>query len=344
MEVKDFGRLLDGCAARLFVFGNEKLKLAVSDYGTSLVNLIVPDKSGGPVDIVLGYEDVSGYEKDESCYLGCNVGRNANRIRDGRFLINGREYILDKNDGKNNLHSGAHPYSKRMWTVGKYNDESVTFALKSPHMDQGFPGEADIRITYELLEGAAFRIRYEAVSDKDTIVNMTNHSYFNLNGEGSGNVLHHRLTLYADAFTPADAESIPTGEIVPVAGTPMDFRSGKTIGQDIGEKYQPLIFAKGYDHNFVLDDQKGCRPAAEVLGDETGIVMRIETDYPGMQVYTANYVKDVKGKNRHIYGPREGVCFEPQFFPDAVNQDKFISPLLKAGERYKKEIIYRFSS
>ncbi len=345
MKTKPFGHLSDKTPVQLFILKNDKLEIAVTDYGTSLVNLIVNDKHGNPVDIALGYDDAPGYENDNGCYLGCNVGRNANRIRNGRFFLGDREYLLDKNDGRNNLHSGLHPYSKRIWAVEKYNDDSVTFFLKSPHMDQGFPGEVIFHVTYRLLEDAAFQIQYEAVPDRDTIINMTNHSYFNLNGEGSGSALQHKLTLHADSFTSADAESIPTGEMAAVINTPMDFRMGKTIGQDMEEAYEQLILAKGYDHNYVLNRQKeGCRTVAEVLGDKTGITMQIATDYPGMQLYSANYLDNVRGKNGHIYGRRDALCFEPQFFPDAINHENFASSVCRAGETYKKEIIYRFFS
>lgn len=344
MTVKDFGSVSDGTGARLFVLEKEGLSLAVSDYGALLVSLKVSDKSGRPVDVVLGYEDVSGYEKDAGYYFGANVGRNANRIGGARFVMNGREYTLEKNDGENNLHSGFSPYSKRFWKLENHTDTSVMFSLESPDMDQGFPGALKLYITYELLAEDSLRIRYEALPRQDTVINMTNHSYFNLNGEGSGTVLDHRLTLYADAFTPADASSIPTGEIEDVTGTPMDFRTGKPIGQDIGADYQPLVFANGYDHNFVLKGTSGCRPALKVTGDKSGITMYMETDCPGLQLYTANFVKDARGKNGHIYQPREAVCFEPQLFPDAVNHADFPSPICRAGEKYQKEIVYHFEA
>lgn len=343
MNKTHFGYTKDKVAATLFTFKTESFELSVSDYGTSLVNLIVNDKDGKPVDIALGFDDVTGYEQDNGNFLGCNVGRNANRISNASFSLNGTEYRLEQNDGANNLHSGLSPYSKRMWNVEKYGDDFITFSLNSPHMDQGFPGNVKLYITYKILSDSSFEILYEATPDMDTILNITNHSYFNLNGEGSGNAENHSLVLHADYYTPASSCSIPTGEILPVDNTPMDFRVSKTLGRDINENFQPLIFASGYDHNWITDTSGEIHDIATVTGDKTGISMTMATDYPGVQIYTANFLDEKNGKNGHAYSRRDAVCVEPQFYPDSINRPEFVSPVCRAGQLYKKSIIYKFS-
>ena len=340
MNVLDFGKTKDGVQTHLYTIKNEDLECRVTDFGSILVNLFVPDKHGKPVDVVLGFDTVSGYEQDTAS-LGCNVGRCANRIGGASFTLDGRTYTLDKNDGENCLHSGFHQYSKRIWTVTQHTDTSVAFSLNSPNMDQGFPGAVTMTVTYELKENQLI-ISYAGTPDKDTIINMTNHSYFNLNG--GGNVLGHMAVVNASRFTPSDAQSIPTGIFAEVAGTPMDFRESKALGQDIGAEYDQLIKGLGYDHNYAIDDYDGTtRYAVHLYSEESGILMDLSTDYPGIQMYTANYLKDDNGKNGAVYHPRDAVCFEPQFFPDAINKPEFPSPVCKAGTPYHKEIIYTFS-
>lgn len=345
MIIKDFGNLSDGRKARLFILKNQIIEAAVSDYGATLVSLTVPDKNHNPVDIVLGFDNVSGYENDDGTYIGCNVGRNANRIGNGSIVLNGIAYALDKNDGKNNLHSGFHPYSKRLWNVEDYSENSVTFSLESPDMDQGFPGNLKLFIHYSLTADNQLQITYSGTPDADTIINVTNHSYFNLNGQGNGDILNLDLTVYADCFTPADQYSIPTGEIRSVDGTPMDFRISKPIGKDIEKDFLPLKLAKGYDHNWCINNYDGTlQKAIEVVSKTTGITMEIDTDYPGVQIYTANFVNNVKGKDNCVYQEKTAVCFEPQFFPDAIHHNNFVSPICKAGNEFHKEIVYTFNS
>lgn len=342
MEKRNFGHTKDGRETNLFTYKTNRFELSVSDYGASLVKLIINDKEGKPIDIVLGYDNVTGYELDKGSYLGCNVGRNANRIANARFTLNNVEYVLEQNDGVNNLHSGNSPYSKRMWCVEKYTDDSITFSLESPHMDQGYPGNLKMYITYKITSDSSFEILYEATPDMDTIINVTNHSYFNLNGEGTGNIENHKVVLYADYYTPANEFSIPTGEILPVDNTPMDFRKEKTIGAEINDNFEQLIYANGYDHNWITDTSGNVHEIATIVGDKTGISMTISTDYPGVQMYTGNFLEQVNGKKGHIYSTRDGLCFEPQFYPDAINRPEFVSPICKAGELFKKKIIYSF--
>lgn len=337
-----FGTLSDGQESSVFVLKNSGgMEIRVSDYGASLINVFVPDKDGQKTDVVLGYDDACGYEKGDK-FFGATVGRCANRIGGACFKLNGKIYELEKNDHENNLHSGTDFYNKRIWQVKEENDASVTFALHSPDMDQGFPGAVDIEVTYTLTEDNAVKIQYHAVPTADTVLNMTNHSYFNMDGEGSGTVLEQEAWINADAYTRADAFSIPTGEITPVEGTPMDFREGKTLGKEIDSDYEAIEYGGGYDHNWVLNGT-GLRKVAELLSRRSGIKMEVLTDLPGMQVYTANFLTDDSGKHGKSYGKRSAVCFETQYFPDAVNKENFEGPVVRAGETYETETIYRFS-
>ncbi|HIZ74364.1 MAG TPA: galactose mutarotase [Candidatus Mediterraneibacter stercoravium] len=342
LTVKDFGTTEKGQKALLYTMKNDAgTSVSVSDYGAALVSLFVRGKDGNPVDVVLGYDNVTGYEKGGDS-IGATVGRNANRIGGASIEINGVTYELDKNDNGNNLHSGYDYYNKRFWDVAENADDHVTFRLHSPDKDQGYPGALDMYVTYTLDEDSMLTIHYEAVPDKDTVINMTNHSYFNLNGHDSGTVLNHSVTLDAESFTPADRESIPTGEIRSVDGTPMDFRSGKTLGKEIDADYEPLRFGGGYDHNWVLKNEGRFDKVAEVTADRSGIRMEVYTDLPGVQMYTANFLNGEPGKEGALYGKRSAVCLETQYFPDAIHHDNFPGPVCRAGEKYDTRTAYRF--
>ena len=342
LTVKDFGTTEKGQKALLYTMKNDAgTSVSVSDYGAALVSLFVRGKDGNPVDVVLGYDNVTGYEKGGDS-IGATVGRNANRIGGASIEINGVTYELDKNDNGNNLHSGYDYYNKRFWDVAENADDHVTFRLHSPDKDQGYPGALDMYVTYTLDEDSMLTIHYEAVPDKDTVINMTNHSYFNLNGHDSGTVLNHSVTLDAESFTPADRESIPTGEIRSVDGTPMDFRSGRTLGQEIDADYEPLRFGGGYDHNWVLKNEGRFDKVAEVTADRSGIRMEVYTDLPGVQMYTANFLNGEPGKEGALYGKRSAVCLETQYFPDAIHHDNFPGPVCRAGEKYDTRTAYRF--
>ena len=342
MTVKDFGITKDGIATKLYTLKNNNLEISVTDFGSTLVSIVVPDRNNKPTDIVLGYDDVSGYETDDGYYFGCNVGRCANRIAKGHFVLNNTEYNLYINNGPNNLHSGLNPYSKRVWTVENQNDTSITFSLESPHMDQGFPGALKMYVTYELLEDG-FKINYNATPDKDTIINVTNHSYFNLNGEGSGTVLNHNVKIYADSFTPADETSIPTGKIEAVKDTPMDFNNFKTIGQDINKDYIPLKYANGYDHNWVLDNYTGqVRKIAVVKSSDKSRTMEVYTDLPGVQFYSGNSRDLEAAKDGKTYGYRAGLALETQFYPDTPNKPQFPSSVFGPDRPYHTVTEYRF--
>lgn len=341
MTVREFGTTKSGEQAHLYELKNSgKMSVAVTDYGAAIVSVFVPDRDGREVDVVLGYEDVSGYEQG-GCFFGAAVGRVANRIGGAGFTLNGKEYQLERNDNGNNLHSGLDFSNQRLWKVKQQNENSITFLWHSPDGDQGYPGEVDVEVSYTVTEEQELHIRYYAVPKAYTLLNMTNHSYFNLAGHGSGSVLTQEVTICADAFTKADAQSIPTGEIVPVEGTPMDFRERKEIGKEIDADYEALVFGQGYDHNWVING-KGMRKAASMYAEATGIGMEVYTDLPGMQFYTANFVEREVGKAGAVYGRRSAACFETQYFPDAVNKENFEKPIVRAGEEYRTETVYKF--
>lgn len=343
LEKREFGTAESGKTGYLFTLENKNgMKIKVTDFGAALVSVFVPDKNGDYLDVVLGYDDTKAYEKGGVSF-GAPVGRNANRIGGAAFEINGVTYELEKNDnGKNNLHSGTDYYNKRFWEVKEASQQAITFVLHSPDKDQGYPGTLDMHVTYELTDDNAVRMKYDAVPDQDTIINMTNHSYFNLSGHDSGDILNHQMSIDADYFTRADAESIPTGELLEVAGTPMDFRSAKRIGEGIDADYEATRLGGGYDHNWVLKNDGKFAKVAEAASFESGIVMEVWTDLPGMQVYTSNFLTDEPGKNGSTYQKRAAICFETQYFPDAIHHDHFAGPVCSAGEAYHTVTEYRF--
>lgn len=342
MEQMEFGTTKNGQQAHCYTFRNQAgMEMVLSDFGATLLALRVPDANGRLLDVVLGYDSLAEYEANSGTYFGATVGRNANRIGNASFQLAGKSYALAKNDGENNLHSGPDGYSFRLWQTETLTDNSVTFFLHSPDGDQGYPGALDMRVTFTLTEDSV-RIEYEGVPDADTVINMTNHAYFNLNGHDSGSVAGHLLWVDADFFTVTDERLIPTGELVPVEGTPLDFRVEKAVGQDVEAEYQPLIYAGGYDHNWCLNNQKGWGKVAQVRGDRSGIAMEVFTDLPGIQIYSGNFLRREAGKNGAAYGHRQGMCFETQHYPDAVNHGNFPSPVCAAGKTYHSKTEYRF--
>lgn len=344
IKIDTFGAVKDGRKAKAYTLTNDAgMSAQFSDYGATLVRLLVPDKEGGLRDVVLGYSDAAGYEAGTES-IGATVGRNANRIAGASFELNGVTYKLTANQFGNNLHSGNDFYNKRFWKVEEAADDHITFLLHSPDGDQGYPGTLDMKLTCALTEENEVRFTYDAVPDQDTIINMTNHSYFNLNGHDSGDILSHRVTVDADAFTMADEQSIPTGEIVDVTDTPMDFRKGRVIGEDIDAPYEALRLGKGYDHNWVLKNKGKFAKVAEAAGDASGIVMEVYTDLPGIQIYTGNFLNQEPGKDGAVYPHRAAVCFETQYFPDAIHHDNFPGPVCKAGQACHTVTAYRFRS
>ena len=290
----DFGVTKDGRKASLYTIINKNgMEAVVSDFGAALLKLYVPDKNGKSQDVVLGYETLEDYENGGDS-VGATVGRVANRIGTGAFELNGKKYELTKNDnGENTLHGGTDFYNKRMWSVKEEDDTHVVFMLVSPDGDQGFPGEVKIEVSYTVTEENELKIHYYAIPDQDTLLNMTNHSYFNLEGQSSGSMLEQTLCLNASTFTEGNAETCPTGRILPVAGTPMDFTRAKPIGRDIQAEYSQLQMCGGYDHNFILDKEPGMLALAAVARSEkTGITMETYTTQPGVQLYTSNSLQN----------------------------------------------------
>lgn len=339
---KDFGTIKSGEKANLYVLKNGKgMEAAVSDFGATWVSALVPDKDGVKRDMLLGYDDAAGYEAGGEA-IGAIVGRIANRIAGAEFTLNGKTYKLFKSQGENNLHSAPDFYHKRLWKTVEEDDSHVVFELDSPDGDQGYPGALKIRVTYSLDEENELRIAYRAEASDDTIFNMTNHAYFNLNGHDSGDILAHQVWVDADTFTRADEYSIPTGEIVPVEGTPMDFREKKPVGRDIDEDYEALNFGNGYDHNWIINGE-GFRKAAEVTADQSGITMEVFTDRPGVQIYAGNFLNNEKGKKGAVYQKRTGICFETQNFPDAINHENFPSPVIRGGDVLETVTAYKFT-
>lgn len=338
---RTFGTTRSGEPVELLTLDNGRLSCQILTFGATLHTLSVPDRDGCRQDVVLGYDTLEEYETLDG-YLGAVVGRYANRIAKGHFALNGKEYTLACNNGPNHLHGGNVGFSHRIWTVEELTQTQAVLSLISPDGEEGYPGRLQVQITYQL-EGDALTLRYRSVCDQDTVCNLTNHSYFNLAGHGSGPILDQEMTLFAQSYTPADDTSIPTGSIDSVKGTPMDFRTPTALGTHIDESFQQLQFGRGYDHNFVIDGPIGTlRPAARAYSSKTGITMSVDTTLPGLQLYTANYIETGRpGKNGVSYGPRHAFCLETQFFPDSPNHPDFPSCLLRAGEL--REDITRFS-
>lgn len=343
---ENFGKAKDGKDVDIFTLTNaNNAKLKITTYGATIVSIVVPDKDGHFADVVHGYETVEGYEKGNK-FFGAAIGRCGNRIAFGKFTINGKEYSVAQNDGKNHLHGGIKGFDKVIWNAKIVDNEKNVLALSylSKDGEEGYPGNLNVTITYTFTDDNAVEINYKAVSDKDTVVNLTNHSYFNLTGKGL-TALDHKLMINSDEFTEADEFSIPTGKFVKVSGTPMDFTKLKTVGAEINEDYYELKFGGGYDHNWMLNTKGNLNEVAAKLVDEsTGRVMEVYTTNPAMQFYSANFLDGSDlGKGGVVYQRRSAICLETQYVPNAINDSHFESPLLKAGKEYNHTTIYKFS-
>ena len=342
-----FGQTKEGKTAYLYtITNNNGMTAKFTDYGAILVALEVPDRDGNSVDVALGFDELEGYFTNNPNF-GATIGRHANRIGGASFELNGKKYQLDKNDGRNNLHGGFDGYHKRMWEADMYEDElgqTIAFSCNSPDGDQGFPGNLEVQVRYIITDDNCVIIEYNGECDQDTVINLTNHTYFNLAGHASGTILDHKVWIDADEFTYADEESIPNGMIRKVEGTPMDFRVAKAVGDEIDADYDQLKFASGYDHNWVLKTKEDEISLVATLESEvSGIYMETYTDLPGMQFYAGNYIDEgLKGKNGVTYGRRTGLCFETQYFPNAINVPSFKQPVTKAGEVYNTTTVYKF--
>lgn len=343
MKKVSFGTTKQGEQALLYVLENKNhTTIKVTDFGATLVAFLFTDREGVKRDVVLGYDSVQEYQEYTS-YFGATVGRNGNRIADSRIEINGKVWQLEDNDNGNNLHSGKNGFSKVMWEVKDVTEHSITLAHFSPQEEQGFPGNLTAEVTYTITDEDVLEISYRGKADADTVMNFTNHSYFNLAGHDSGSIEDQELQILADYYTPMkDSKSIPTGEIAPVEGTPMDFRVMKPIGRDINADFEQLKFAGGYDHNYVLSEKPGeMKVMANAYCKTTGIAMQAETECCGVQLYAGNFVGGQTGKEGAVYANRSGFCLESQFYPNAVNEKNFASPVVKAGEIYSSKTTYR---
>ena len=331
-----FGTLPDGSAVTCWTLTNEAgLTAEILDYGGIIRSIIVPDPAGNPVDVVLGYDTLEEYIADD-CYLGATIGRCANRIKGGTFELNGKTYTLFTNNGANHLHGGKQGFDKRLWNSRQEGD-AVVLSRLSPDGEEGYPGNLQIQVTMGW-QGNSLTIHYDAQTDQDTVINFTNHSYFNLNGHG--NINDHILQVNADSFTLNGEDCAPTGEIVSVEGSAMDFRTPKPIGRD-AENDEPCVkFFNGYDSNFILSGH----PIATAVGNETGIRLVVDTDQPGLQLYTGNVLTDRKGKGGMDYGFRGAFCLETQHFPDSIHHPQWPTCILRAGENFHSFTSFAFSA
>lgn len=338
---ENFQHSVDGQHTDLFVLKNgDGMQAAITNYGGRLVSLLVPDSIGNPVDVVAGFDGLDGYINSTEPYFGATIGRYGNRIANGNFSIDGKDYHIIPNSGINALHGGKQGFQYKVWNAAKLNDSVLVLSYKSKDAEEGFPGNLTVKVTYEL-RGNQLELSYYASTDKPTVINLTNHTFFNLNGSGS--ILGHTLMINANKYTPVNETLTPTGEITEVKGTPFDFRISKPIGETIDLKNEQLKFGKGYDHNYVLNQSK-MMPAASVRGDKSGILMEVYTQEPGLQFYSGNFMQ---GKNKLRTGLdnfRTAFCLEAQHFPDSPNHPNFPSTLLRPGEVYKSTTIYAFSA
>ena len=348
IKKESFGKTADGTAVDIYTLTNVKgVEAKIITYGGIVVSLKVPDRTGKLGDIVLGYDSMDGYNKNAG-YLGALVGRYGNRIAKGKFKLNGVEYSLAVNNGENHLHGGIKGYDKVVWTatpLNATNGQALRLKYLSKDGEEGYPGTLSVTVIYTLTNNNELRIDYSATTDKATVVNLTHHSYFNLAGAGSGDILRHQVTINANRFTPTDAGSIPTGELRSVKGTPMAFTKATAIGARINQDDEQLRFGKGYDHNWVLNRKgAGLTLAATAYDQTSGRLLSMYTTEPGTQFYSGNFLDGSTGKDGKAYTERTGFCFEAQHFPDSPNETAFPSVVLRPGQVYKQTTIYRFSA
>jgi aldose 1-epimerase len=341
------GKLPDGSAVEIYTLKSEKIEVQVMNYGGYVLSIKVPDKTGKVADVVLGFDDPAGYYAANHArgnpFFGPIIGRCANRIAHAEFKLDGQTYHTPKNDGDNTLHSGPDGFHSQLWT-GHIIPDGVELKYLSKDGESGFPGNLSVTVKYTVT-GSELKIDYSATTDKTTVLNLTNHSYFNLSGQGNGTILAHQLKLYASRFTPVDSALIPTGELKPVAGTPFDFLKLHAVGDHINDNDEQLKLGhNGYDHNFVLDG-KGMKETAEVYDPSTGRVLTVLTTEPGVQFYTSNFLDgSIKGKGGIAYPRNAALCLETQHFPDSPNQPKFPTTVLKPGSQFHSTTVYRFST
>lgn len=359
IQKQTFGKTADGTTVDLYTLTNARgAEAKIITYGGIVVSLKVPDRNGKLDDVVLGYDNLDGYLKHNAPYMGAIIGRYANRIARGKFTLDGHEYTLSVNNGENHLHGGLRGFDKVIWNA-KPLKLSYGVALELTYLskdgEEGYPGNLSVKVTYTLTNRNELQIFYSATTDKDTVINLTHHSYFNLAGQGNGDILNHRIFINASRFTATDAGSIPTGELRSVRSTPFDFTRMTAIGARINDDDQQLRFGNGYDHNFVLNRKRSLVPcyivscdlrrAAKVYEPTTGRILEVFTTEPGIQLYTGNFLDgSITGKGGKVYNRRYGFSLEGQHFPDSPNKPKFPSVVLAPGQRYSQTTIYKFSA
>ena len=342
-----FQKEIDGKKTDLYILKNKNnMQAALTNYGGRIVGLYIPDKNGNLVDVVVGFDSVDDFVNSTEPYFGATIGRYGNRIAKGKFSIDGKQYTLFTNNGANTLHGGKKGFQAVVWDASQPDSSTVVLTYLSKDMEEGFPGNLNVKVTYSLTDDNELKMDYEATTDKKTVVNLTNHAFFNLNGEGSGTILGHTLKIFADEYIPVDSGLIPLG-IKPVKGTPFDFTTATTIGARVEEKNEQLANGKGYDHNYVLNGTKGAgmTHAATISGDKSGITMDVYTQGPGLQFYSGNFMQ---GKNTFKGGAKDefrtAFALETQHFPDSPNQPSFPTTILNPGSVYKTSSIYKFSA
>lgn len=344
---ESFGKLADGTKIYRWSLENGGTRLKVLNYGGIVQSLELPDRHGKYVNVSLGYDTVEEYVAGTT-FFGATIGRYGNRIAKGKFTLDGKAYQVSVNDGENSLHGGAKGFDKRVWDIEPFtsgSDVGLHMHYTSVDGEMGYPGTLKTKVTYTLTARGDWRVDYEATTDKATVVNLTNHTYFNLAGEGSGTIYDHELTLAASRYTPTDAGLIPTGELAKVAGTPFDFRKAKAIGRDIRTSHPQLITAKGFDHNWVMDKGITAKPVlvATLRDPSSGRSLKIATDQPGLQFYSGNFLDGtLVGQSGRTYRQGDGLALETQHFPDSPNQPKFPSTVLRPGETYRTTTVHSF--
>ncbi|MBC7616711.1 MAG: galactose mutarotase [Pedobacter sp.] len=335
---------IDGKTVKLYTLTNKSgASVSITNYGGRVVSILVPDKDNRLVDVSLGYDSVKSYRKEGEPFFGALIGRYGNRIGKGKFTLEGKEYQLQLNNGPNTLHGGTDGFFSKVWDA-KQDGQKLELSYNSRDGEAGYPGTLTVKVVYTLTDDNALQIEYTATTDKTTIVNLTNHTYFNLSGEGSATILDHELMITADAYTPVDSTLIPTGNLTPVKGTAFDFTVAKTIGKEIENVDEQLKFGKGYDHNWALIKNDGKTAVARVKSPVSGIIMEVYTTEPGLQFYCGNFMTgiDKDGKGGKSYPYRSAFCLETQHFPDAPNHANFASTVLKPGETYTTSTTYKF--
>lgn len=344
---KQFQRNIDEKTTGLYILKNGKnATAAFTNYGARIISLQVPDQSGKLTDVVVGFSGVNEYINSTEPYFGATIGRYGNRIARGKFTLDGREYHLFTNNGVNSLHGGKKGFQDVVWDANQINDQSIEFSYFSKDMEEGYPGNLKVTVTYTLTDDNELSIDYHASTDKKTIINLTNHAFYNLNGEGSGSILNHQLQINAEKFNPVDSTLIPSGKPSGLNGSPFDFRKLSVIGSRIEEENIQLKYGKGYDHNYILNrtDSDQLFHAARAVGDRSGIIMDVFTTEPGLQFYSGNFMQ---GKNTFKNGSKDefrtAFCLETQHFPDSPNRPDFPSTILDKGESYKSKTVYKFS-